>query len=167
MTFEIEMPEEYKEKKLGALEKKLNIKFNDKDLLRSAITRESWKNEHPESPIEHNERLEFLGDSVLRFLISENCYRHSKRTEGEMTKIRTAIEKGTTLAEIARRMGLKDHLLLNVTEQNDTKGERKILADSLEAVLAAVFLDQGLKAARDFVDKKLLNAYLELLITQE
>ena len=84
-----------------------------------------------------------------------------------MTKIRTAIEKGTTLAEIARGMGLKDHLLLNITEQNDTKGERKILADSLEAVLAAVYLDQGLKAARDFVDKKLLNAYLELLITQE
>lgn len=167
MTFEIEMPEEYKKKKLAALEKKLNIEFNDKDLLRSAITRESWKNEHPESPIEHNERLEFLGDSVLRFLISENCYRHSKRSEGEMTKIRTAIEKGNTLAEIARHMGLKDHLLLNITEQKDTKGERKILADSLEAVLAAIYLDQGLKATRNFVDKKLLNAYLELLITQE
>jgi len=127
------------------LQKKLGIKFQVDYRLIMALTRRSYKNQYPDLDRDDNERLEFLGDSVLKLLLSEHLYHNSNDPEGGMTILRSKLEKNDTLAKIAKNIGLKDHILMTEGEKKlEGAGENKILADTLEAIIGAIFIDQGL-----------------------
>ena len=124
------------------LKQSLDYHFNDVELLRQALTHRSARGRN-------NERLEFLGDAVLDFVISDVLYKsHPQSAEGDLSKLRASLVKDTSLAELASLLGLGEHLILGSGERK-TGGHRResILADALEAIFGAVFLDSGFDAA--------------------
>jgi len=143
-------------KEIQNLEKKLYTKFKTKELLITALTHRSYLNEN-RSIKEHNERLEFLGDAVLELLVTQYLYDHCpNRAEGELTSFRSASVKTDTLAEISRTLGLGEHLLMSKGEER-TGGRDKdyLLANTFEAVLGAMYLDQGFTPCKSFLEKVL------------
>ena len=132
--------------------KRLNLPFKDMRLLLRALSHRSYANEHPEV-LEDNERLEFLGDAVLDFLVGEWLYHHfPEMDEGALTRLRAALVCGDQLAEFAKQIGLDNALLLGHGE--DAGGGRQrptLLAAAFEAVVGALYLDSGLEAVRNFV----------------
>ncbi len=140
------------------LEEKLNITFNDKELIQQAFTHRSFINEN-KSAKDHNERLEFLGDAVLELATTAFLYKkYPKRNEGELTSFRAALVNTNTLSEVATGLGFNDYLLLSKGESKDTGRARQyILADTFEAVIGAVYLDQGYDAAFTFIETYLLS----------
>lgn len=139
---------------LEELEKELEYSFKNKELLRKALTHTSYAYENN---IESNEKLEFLGDSILEFVSSEYIYENfPKLKEGEMTKVRATVVCEESLYEIAKRHNFSDFLNLGKSEKNTCKdGRPAILADSVEAVIAAIYLDGGLEPASKFIIKNL------------
>lgn len=137
---------------LGELSKVLAYDFEDKDLIKTAITHTSFANE-ARGRVDHNERLEFLGDSVLSLSVSEFIYKtYPKLPEGSMTKLRAGVVSEFTLAKIAKSMGLGKYLRLGKGEQiNGGRHRDSILADAFEAIIAAIYLDGGLEPAKEFV----------------
>jgi ribonuclease-3 len=134
-------------------ERVLGVAFRDKELLKRALTHRSYAYELSLEPEETNERLELLGDAVLDLIISEYLFlRHRELSEGELTKIRSHLVNMNTLAELAREIGLGPHILLSRDERADG-GEEKpsILADTLEALIGALYLDKGLDVTRKVV----------------
>ncbi|MBQ6797035.1 MAG: ribonuclease III [Clostridia bacterium] len=133
------------------LQERINYRFNNPELLRTALTHSSYANEG--RGLRSNERLEFLGDSVLSIVVSEYLFELFKnKQEGDLTKLRAALVCEKTLAEFARGISLGECLLLGKGEQNTGGRERpSILSDAFEAVIAAIFLDGGMKAAKEFV----------------
>jgi len=137
--------------------KKLDIEPKDKQIYFNAFVHRSYLNEHPEAE-PSNERLEFLGDAVLELLTTQYLYKNMKGTEGDLSSIRAASVKTTTLAVICQRMGLADHLLLSRGEENTGGREKEgLLADLFESFLGAVYLDQGLIKAKEIFDNYLLH----------
>ena len=138
---------------IEALEQALGYTFRDKSLLRNALTHSSYANEMYHESLLSNERLEFLGDSVLGMLVAEYLYRNfPNRPEGELTRMRADMVCETTLAGAANRIGLGNHLLLgHGEEQGGGRSRDSILADAMESVIAACFLDGGLDAALQVV----------------
>ncbi|MBI4125494.1 MAG: ribonuclease III, partial [Deltaproteobacteria bacterium] len=135
------------QKQLRVFEKKLGYKFKKPALLKRALTHKSSTNEMKLSPMENNERLEFLGDAVLELVISHLLMENfSDHPEGELSKLRAAIVNEVQLAELARKIDLGDFLFLGKGEDR-TGGREKdsLLSDALEAVLGAVYVDRGLK----------------------
>lgn len=139
---------------LSKLEKKLGVEFKDKDLLQTALTHRSYLNENPGFKLSQNERLEFLGDAVLELTVTDHLYHHYNLPEGELTNLRAAVVKGETLSQVALEMGIEDHLLLSRGERKDTgKARQYILANAVEAVIGAVYLDQGYDEADKLINK--------------
>jgi ribonuclease-3 len=138
---------------LAEFETALAITFRDKSLLARALTHRSYLNENPDLPYLDNERLEFLGDAILDFVTAEFLYqRFPEMSEGELTSLRAALVKGETLARYAADLGLPQHILLSRGE--DAAGGRArapVLAGAFEALIGALYLDQGFDAARDFI----------------
>lgn len=134
------------------LEEKLNYKFNNRDLLKNALTHSSYANE-VRAAHGSNERLEFLGDSVLSLIVSEYIYsQFSDKPEGELTKLRASLVCEKSLCSFARELELGKYLLLGKGEDHNGGRERdSILADAFEAVLAAIYLDAGMEKAREHV----------------
>ncbi len=143
-------------KDLSALENQLDIKFRDVRLLNQALVHRSYLNENREVK-ESNERLEFLGDSVLSLLTAEELYgRFTRYAEGELTNLRSGLVRTQTLASIARSLLLGQHILMSKGEERSGGRENtSLLADTFEAVLGAIYLDQGLTAARKFLRENL------------
>lgn len=141
--------------KFKELGKKLGIEFNDIHLLAKAFTHRSYLNEHRNSGLEHNERLEFLGDAVLELAVTNFLYKtYPKKPEGDMTAYRSALVNAVTLAKVAENMGLNDYLLLSKGEKKDTGRARQyILANTIEALIGAIYLDQGYEVAAKFIDE--------------
>jgi len=138
---------------LAALQQTLGISFNDSSLLEQALVHSSYVNENPGIAPASNERLEFLGDAVLGLAVAEKLYQDFPHSaEGEMTRLRAALVRGNTLARVARTIKLGDYLYLGKGEEA-SGGRRKPanLAGALEAMIAAIFLDQGLTITRDFI----------------
>ena len=137
----------------GALQETLGVSFHDLSLLEQAVVHSSYFNENPNYAPFSNERLEFLGDAILDFAIAEKLYQaFPGLTEGEMTKLRSALVRRDTLARVARAIRLGDFLYLGKGEEaSGGRHKPANLADALEAVIAAVFLDRGLSAAGDFI----------------
>lgn len=136
------------EKATSWLEKTLHYQFRDAELFVQAIT-------HRSASGSNNERLEFLGDAVLDFVISDALFQlRPEADEGDLSKLRASLVKDTSLAELAVELGLGEHLILGSGERK-TGGHRResILADALEAILGAVYLDSGFDAAKDLVDR--------------
>ncbi len=133
-------------------EKKIGYTFKDKELLHEALSHSSYANEFKNSR-NSNERLEFLGDSVLSIVVSEYLFKHFKHLpEGDLTKIRASLVCETALFEFSKKIDLGQHILLGKGEENSGGRERpSIVSDAFEAVIAAVFLDGGLDEARKYV----------------
>ena len=142
---------------LEVLEKELEYEFKDKNLLEQALTHTSYAYE---KKIESNEKLEFLGDSILEFVSSEYIYEnYSNLKEGEMTKVRASVVCEKSLHEIAKKHNFSDFLKLGKSERTAQKEVRPaIMADSVEAVIAAMFLDSGIEPAKQFIIKNLKDS---------
>ena len=136
-------------KKMYELEKNLDYTFKNKDLLKQALTHSSYANEaHTQS----NERLEFLGDSVLSLVVSDHIYTRFNTPEGELTKLRASLVCEASLYEFAKELELGKFMLLGKGEQQYRGNERpSMLADAFEAVLAAIYLDGGMEPAKKLV----------------
>jgi len=152
---------------LASLKQTLGVSFNDVSLLEQALVHSSYLNENPGFAPTSNERLEFLGDAVLGLTVAEKLYQdYPHLTEGEMTKLRAALVRRDTLARIARAIGLGGHLYLGKGEEaSGGRNKPANLAAALEAVIAAIFLDQGLSNTRDFV-LRLFDAELQKVVSQ-
>jgi len=135
------------------LEKKLDIVFNDKNLLKQAFTHSSYVNEHRDKNISDNERLEFLGDAVLELGVSQYLYKQKERlAEGDLTKLRASIVCEPSLVEFSLQLDFGDFLLLgHGEEQSGGRKRPAILADVFEAFLGALYLDQGYDAVIQFL----------------
>jgi len=140
-------------KDLSEFEKKIGVEFGNKQILRQAFIHRSYINENKESGLEHNERLEFLGDAVLELVITDFLYgKYPTSTEGDLTAYRSALVNATTCAEVASTLSVNDFLLLSRGEAKDVGRARQyILANTLEAVIGAVYLDQGIDVVKKFI----------------
>ena len=143
---------------LKDLEAAIGYKFKNITLLQNALTHSSYANEQWHDSLKSNERLEFLGDSVLGMVVAEHLYKtQSDRLEGDLTRMRADMVCERSLAEIAKKLQLGDHLLLGKgEEQSGGRNRPSILADAVEAVLAACFLDGGMAPAEEFIRKFVL-----------
>lgn len=139
-------------------EKKTKIVFKDKDLLKQAFIHRSYINENPGVKMSHNERLEFLGDAVLELIVTDFLYKkYPTYTEGELTALRSALVNAVTISEVALGIGMNDYLLLSKGEAKDAgKARQYILANTYEAYVGALYLDQGIHSVEEFIKKNLL-----------
>ena len=145
-------------------EKKLNLKFKKKDLLFQAFCHRSYLNENPDFYLEHNERLEFLGDAVLELVVTEYLYQNYKNPEGELTSWRAALVNADILSRVAKNLDFNDCLLLSQGETKDVGKARKyILANTFEALIGAIYLDRGYKVCREFIGKYLITELPNIL----
>lgn len=144
---------------MDSLEKRLQYTFKDRTLLSEALNHSSYANEHRSAAVSSNERLEFLGDSVLGFVTAEFLFRtYGKLPEGDLTRIRAALVCEQSLYEVARMLELGQYLKLGKGEEAGGGRERQsILADATEAVFAAVYLDGGIEKARELIHRVLLS----------
>ncbi len=136
-----------------ALESALGLSFKNQALLGQALTHASYANEHPEEVGDSNERLEFLGDALIDLVVAQELYhRYPELAEGELTTLRSALVRGETLARVARRLGVGQHLLLGQGEAASGGRDRDSnLAGAMEALMGAVLLDGGYRVARSCV----------------
>ena len=149
-------------KKLKTLEKKLNYKFKNIQLLLNAITHKTYAFE-AKIPLEYNERLEFLGDSILNFIISEKLYKINKYfSEGDLTRHRAIYVNNVFLADIAKKLDIGKYLLLGKGEKLQ-KGNLNPtnLANSLESIIGAIYLDSNLKTTRKIILNSILSNKIE------
>jgi len=137
----------------------LGLQFKDATLLKQAFVHRSYLNEHHTFSLEHNERLEFLGDAVLELIVTEYLYNNYPNPEGEMTNWRASLVNSQSLAETGRELELEKYLLLSKGEAKDTnpKARNYILANTVEAIIGAIYLDSGFESAKDFVMKNILT----------
>ncbi|MFA4931168.1 MAG: ribonuclease III [Patescibacteria group bacterium] len=153
------MPKDLKE-----LEKVISIKFNNFQLLQTALTHRSYINEHPHWQFDHNERLEFLGDAVLELSVTDFLYRNYPNPEGELTNWRAALVRGLTLKIIADELNLGEFLFLSRGEEiNGGRTRELILANTVEAVIGAIYLDQGYTIADQFIIKNIVTKLPDIL----
>lgn len=140
-------------------ERNLGYTFKNKSLLRNALTHSSYANEHKKEGMSSNERLEFLGDAILGLVVAEHLYNtYPHRPEGELTKLRAELVCETNLAEVARRLNLGSVLRLGHGESHGGGSHRpSMLADAVEAVLAAAYLDGGMEVPRDIIHRQILQ----------
>ncbi len=137
----------------GSLERTLGFAFRDRGLLTQALVHRSYLHEHPDSVLPSNERLEFLGDSVLGMVVAEHIYHHyPEMSEGEMTSIRAAVVKTPTLARLSADLHLGNYLLMSRGEEaGGGRSRQAILACAFEALVGALLIDQGLEQTRCFI----------------
>lgn len=144
-------------KDFSAFERAIGITFNEPELLRQAFTHRSYLNEHRGEVSGHNERLEFLGDAVLELVVTHFLYKQfPDKPEGELTAYRAALVNATTCAAVAQDIGMNEYLLLSRGEAKDTGRARGVLlANAMEALVGAIYLDQGYDAAERFIKARL------------
>jgi ribonuclease III len=141
-------------KKLKKLEEKIGFVFKNKDLLQQAMVHRSYLNEHSDFHMGHNERLEFLGDAVLEIVITEYLFLNfPDKPEGELTNWRASLVNSKMLYNVAQEIKIEEHLMLSKGEARDkgSKARQYILANSVEALIGAIYLDQGISAAKEFI----------------
>lgn len=153
---------------LESLETALGVLFRDRGLLKEALTHRSYLNEHPHWSPRHNERLEYLGDAVLELAVSDSLYRaHPDSSEGELTAVRAALVNYQSLARLAVEIGLGDHIRMSRGEARDKGRAREvILANAMEAVVGAMYLDAGMVPVQSLVDRHLMSLAPEILATK-
>lgn len=138
---------------------RIGVTFKEISLLREAFTHRSYLNEHRGTGMRHNERLEFLGDAVLELVITEYLFaQYPEEPEGRLTAYRSALVNTNSISDAATEWGMNEYLLLSRGEAKDTGRARQyILANTFEAVIGAIFLDQGYDTAREFIGKSLFK----------
>lgn len=153
---------------ISQLEELLGVNFENQDLLVGAITHRSYLNEHPDFKLEHNERLEFLGDAVLELVVTEYLYKNFGNPEGELTNWRASLVNGDSLADVAYKLGIEDFILMSKGESKDknSKARQYILANAMEAIIGAIYLEHGLPTARKFISKNIISKLEKILKTK-
>jgi ribonuclease-3 len=153
---------------LDVLEGRLGYKFKDRAMLLQAITHRSYLNEHADFPYTHNERLEFLGDAVLELIVTEHLFKNYANPEGELTNWRAALVNAKTLAGIASQLKFEEFLLLSKGEARDanSKARMYILANAIEAIIGAIYMDGGTPGAEIFIKKHILS-HLAFILKNE
>jgi ribonuclease-3 len=143
----------------GKFETRIGHQFKEKRLLEAAFTHRSYLNENRDTAREHNERLEFLGDAVLELVVTEFLFaKYPDKPEGDLTAYRAALVNTQSIGDAATKLGMNDFLLLSRGESRDTGRARQIiLANAFEALIGALYLDQGYVAAKDFIAKQLFH----------
>ncbi len=130
----------------------LGVSFKNVEYLQTAFTHRSYLNEHRNYPLDHNERFEFLGDAVLELVVTEYIFHTYPNPEGELTSWRAALVNGEMLSRVGTELGIEPFLLMSRGEAKDTGRSRQYLvANAMEAIIGALYLDQGYDAARDFI----------------
>ncbi len=144
---------------LTEFQNKIGITFKDKGLIQQAFIHRSYINENKASGLSHNERLEFLGDAVLELVITDFLYKkYTEKPEGELTSLRSALVNADTCASIATELGMGEYLLLSKGESKDTGRARQyILANALEALIGAIYLDLGIDSAKTFIEAHFIS----------
>jgi ribonuclease III len=143
---------------------KLHVTFKDIELLITAFTHRSYLNEHKKTVKLHNERLEFLGDAVLELVVTEYLYSNYKEPEGILTNWRSSLVRTESISAAAAKYGFEPLLRLSRGEKRGTKRARaQILANSFEAVVGALYLDQGYEAVKRFITESILSTFAEIL----
>lgn len=152
-------------KDFSKLEKEIKIKFKSQDLLKSTLVHRSYLNEHPNFKLDHNERLEFLGDAVLELIVTEYLYLNYKNPEGDLTNWRASLVNSRMLSEIATKLNLNDYLFLSKGEAKDINGKARqyIMANAFEALIGAIYLDQGWEVAKKFISEHILSQLENIL----
>lgn len=155
----------YKEKKFPRLEEKIGVPFRNPDHLVQALVHRSYLNEHRDFPLLHNERLEFLGDAVLELAVTEYLFENYLNPEGELTNWRAALVNAKMCAKVADEIGLEDFLFLSHGEAKDanTKAREYILANALEALIGAIYVDQGWDITKQFITRWIIIQLAEVL----
>jgi ribonuclease-3 len=151
---------------LSHLTTKLELQFKNLELLQQALVHRSYLNEHPNFPLGHNERLEFLGDAVLEIVVTEYLYnRFPNESEGVMTDWRASLVNAKTLAEVASDINLDNYLYLSKGEAKDknSKARQYILANAIESLIGAIYLDQGLEPAQKFINNYIISKFDHIL----
>lgn len=154
---------------LAKLQKRLGVTFKNDSLLKQALVHRSYLNEHPDFKIGHNERLEFLGDAVLEIVVTEYLYLNFTTTpEGDLTNWRASLVNAKMLYEIAAELDVEECLYLSKGESRDKnkKSRQFILANSIEAIIGAVYLDQGIDVAKQFILKNVVSKLDDILRNQ-
>lgn len=153
---------------LTKFQESIDINFKDMSLLQQAFVHRSYINENRQSGLSHNERLEFLGDAVLELVITDFLYKkYTDKPEGELTAYRSALVNADTCAGIATKLAMGNYLLLSKGESKDTGRARQyILANALEALIGAIYLDLGLEEAYKFIEKN-FTPMIEKIISEK
>ncbi len=148
-----------KTKSIEELSNHIGVKFSDISLLRTACTHRSYLNENKTAGGVHNERLEFLGDAVLELVVTSFLFRkYPKKQEGELTAFRSSIVNTVSLTKVAEAIGLNDYMLMSKGEAKDSGRARSvILANAVEAVIGAIYMDGGYNIAANFISQYILN----------
>lgn len=147
-------------KNFSKLEDRLGFKFKNQDLIKQAVVHRSYLNEHPAFGLNHNERLEFLGDAVLEIVVTEYLYHHFPETpEGDLTNWRASLVNAKMLSDIANEIGLENYLYLSKGESKDknSKARQYILANAVEALIGAIYLDRGIKAVKKVIKENIIS----------
>lgn len=150
-----------------SLAKKIGVKFNNLKLLQQALTHRSYLNEHRDYKLDHNERLEFLGDAVLELVVTEYLFENYKNPEGELTNWRAALVNGEKLASISKKLGVEDFLMMSRGEAKDKGRARQyLLANAFEAIVGSIYIDQkekGYQVCKKFILKNVISELPEIL----
>jgi len=152
-------------KDFSEFEKKIGLNFKNKDLLIQAFCHRSYINENPKFYLGHNERLEFLGDAVLELIITESLYHfYPERSEGELTSWRAALVNAKILSDVSKELGLNDFILLSKGEAKEVeKSKQSIMANTFEALIGAIYLDEGYDLCKKFIEKHLIPRLSEII----
>jgi len=156
-------------KNFSKLEKRIDIKFKNQNLLKQALVHRSYLNEHPNFVLGHNERLEFLGDAVLEIVVTEHLFHQFPNTpEGDLTNWRASLVNSKMLAQVANELNLENHIYLSKGEAKDrnSKARQYILANAVEALIGAIYLDHGIRSSKKFIKKEMLSK-LEHILAHE
>jgi len=151
------------------LQKRIGVTFKNDSLLKQALVHRSYLNEHPDFKIGHNERLEFLGDAVLEIVVTEFLYLNFVNTpEGDLTNWRASLVNAKMLYEIAAELEVEEYLYLSKGESRDKnkKSRQFILANAIEAIIGAIYLDQGIVVAQKFILKNVVSKLDDILKNQ-
>jgi len=149
---------------LKKFSQKNGLSFKDEKLLQQVFVHRSYLNENIGFDLDHNERLEFLGDAVLELVVTEYLYQNFDNPEGELTNLRSALVKGPMLSQVAKDLGMENYLYLSRGEAKaEGKSRQLILANVFEALIGAIYLDQGYQSSVEFVKKNLIKHLKEII----
>lgn len=151
-------------KNYSVFENRIGYKFRNEKLLRTVFTHRSYINEHKGMGLNHNERLEFLGDAVLELVVTEYLYRNYPEPEGVLTSWRSALVRGTSLSDVAKVIGIDDFMMMSRGESKSVgKSRAVILANAVEALIGALYIDSDIDAANKFVHKYIIKELEDII----
>lgn len=143
---------------------KIGVNFSKEGFLEEALTHRSYLNENRSLKISHNERLEFLGDAVLELVVTEYLFENFPNPEGDLTNWRASLVNGEHLATIAKKLEIEEYILMSKGEKKDHgKARMYILANAMEAIIGAIYLDRGYQEAKDFINKNIIVHLKDIL----